>query len=136
MKAISYTLTIESKGSYLHATVQGENGRETVLAYFEEIRAACVARDCYRVLIEERLTGPRFPLEELYQLATELSTRAGPTYEALAYVDVNAEGDTIQQVVSMVVDPGSATGVFATVAEAERWLRAKEQGPPVDRADR
>lgn len=127
---MAYTLTITPKGSYLHAVVQGENGRETVLAYFEEIRQACVTRDCYRVLIEEHLTGPRFPLEELYQLAMELSTRAGPTYEVLAYVDVNAEGDTIRKVVSMVVDPGSATGVFATVAEAERWLRAKEGGRP------
>ncbi len=49
-----YTLSVESKGSYLHATVTGQNGRETVIGYFEEIRAACRSRDCYRVLVKER----------------------------------------------------------------------------------
>ena len=120
-------LSIESKGSYLHATVTGQNGRETVIAYFEELRAACRARDCYRVLIEERLVGPRFSLPELFQLAAEVSANSGATFEVLAYVDVNAESDSVQQIAARVVQPGAAVGVFVTVAEAEQWIRAKER---------
>ena len=121
-----YTLSIESKGSYLHATVTGENGRETVIGYFEEIRAICRTRDCYRVLVEERLTGPRFSFPELMQLAAEVTAQSGATFEALAYVDVFAEDDKVQQAAEQVVEPGSAIGVFTTVHQAERWLRVKE----------
>lgn len=93
-----YALAVESKGSYLHATVTGQNGRETVIGYFEEIRSACRSRDCYRVLVEERLTGPRFSLAELFQLMAKVSAMSGATFEALAYVDVNAESDSVQQI--------------------------------------
>ena len=90
-----HTLTVEPKGSYLHCVVRGENGRETVLAYFAEIREQCRIRDCYRVLVEERLTGPRLTLEELFQVAAEAQAQAGATFEILAYVDVNAVSDVL-----------------------------------------
>ena len=122
-----YTLSIEPKGSYLHATVTGDDGRETVIGYFEEIRSACRTRDCYRVLVEERLAGPRFSLAALFQLAAEVTAQSGATFEVLAYVDVFAEDDKVHQVASQVVEPGSAVGVFNTVQEAERWLCAKER---------
>jgi hypothetical protein len=124
---MAYALAIEPKGSYLHATVTGENGRETVIGYFGEVRAACRTRDCYRVLVEERLTGPRFSLPELMQLAAEVTAQAGAIFEVLAYVDVYAEDDKVRQVAAQVVEPGSAVGVFNTVLEAERWLRDKEK---------
>lgn len=121
-----HSLTVEPKGSYLHCVVRGDNGRETVLAYFAEIREQCRIRDRYRVLVEERLTGPRFSLEELFQVAAEAQVQAGATFEILAYVDINAECDTVAQVAKMIVTPGSTVGVFNTVAEAESWLRSKE----------
>ena len=126
----SYTLSVESKGSYLHCVARGENGRASVLAYFEEIRAHCRTRDCYRVLVEERLEGPRLPPAELLPLMAEVSAMAGATFEMLAYVDVNAASDTIARLAGQVVQPGAAVGVFATVAEAERWLRARETRGP------
>jgi hypothetical protein len=122
-----HSLTVELKGSYLHCVVRGENGRETVLAYFAEIREQCRIRDRYRVLVEERLTGPRFSLEELFQVAAEAQAQAGATFEILAYVDINAESDTVAQVAKMIVTPGSTVGIFNTVAEAEAWLRSKER---------
>jgi hypothetical protein len=128
--ANAHTLTVESKGSFLHCVVRGENGRETVLAYFREIREACRTRDCYRVLVEERLDGPRLPPAELLQLMAEVATSAGATFEALAYVDINAHSDIIARLAGQVVQPGAAVGVFGTVADAERWMRAKEQGSP------
>src|SRR5688572_32249332 len=124
---MKHTLRVDPKGSYLHCIVEGKNGRETVLAYFAEIREQCRIRDRYRVLVEERLTGPRFSLEELFQVAAEAQAQAGATFEILAYVDINAESDTVAQVAKMIVTPGSTVGIFNTVAEAEAWLRSKER---------
>jgi hypothetical protein len=56
---MTYKLTIDQKPTYLHAIVTGCNGRENVARYLEEIRHECIARRCFRVLIEERLEGPR-----------------------------------------------------------------------------
>ena len=123
-----YALTVDPKGTYLHAVVRGTNDRETVLAYFAEIREACVKRDCYRVLVEERLEGPRFPPEVLLPLMAEVAGSAGATFEALAYVDVMAVTDTVLRLASQVVQPGARVGVFDTVAQAVAWLEAKE--PP------
>lgn len=123
--AIAWTLTVEMKGSYLHAVARGPNTRDAVLGYFRELREACRTRDCYRVLIEERLDGPRFPPDELQLLMAEVVAWAGPTFEAVAYVDVNAEDDTIERLAGQVVEPGMAIGIFATVADAERWIAAK-----------
>ena len=122
---MAHTLSVESQGSYLHCVVRGENGRETVLAYFQEIRDACRIRDCYRVLVEERLDGPRLPPDELFRLMAEVAAMAGATFEALAYVDVHAATDTIARFAGQVVEPGASVGVFGTVADAERWMRAK-----------
>lgn len=127
---MAHTLSITSKGSYLHAVVRGENGRETVLAYFEEIRTHCRTRDCYRVLVEERLEGPRLPPAEVLPLMAEVAATSGATFEMLAYVDVNAASDTIARLAGQVVQPGAAVGVFATVAEAEQWLGARETRGP------
>lgn len=120
----SYTLTVEPKGSYLHAVARGPNTRDTVLGYFRELRDACRTRDCYRVLIEERLDGPRFPPDALQALMAEVVAWAGATFEVVAYVDVHAEDDTIRRLAGQVVEPGMTIGIFATVAEAERWIRA------------
>ena len=106
--------------------MRGVNASTTVLEYFKEIRAACRARDCYRVIVEERLEGPRLPMTELHQLMTEVAALAGATFEVLAYVDVNAESDSVQRLAVQVVQPGASVGVFTTVLEAERWMRAKE----------
>lgn len=125
-----YTLTIDPKGTYLHAVVRGTNDRATVLAYFAEVRKACVTRDCYRVLVEERLEGPRFPPDVLLPLMAEVAGSAGVTFEALAYVDVMAVTDSVLRLASQVVQPGANVGVFDTVAEAEAWLRVKETRPP------
>lgn len=124
-----YTLSVEKQGSYLHAVVRGTNDRETVIGYFTELRKVCAKRDCYRILIEERLEGPRFPPEVLLPLMAEVVAMAGPTFEAVAYVDVMAVTDNVLRLASQVAQPGARVGVFDTVEQAEAWLRAKESRP-------
>ncbi len=51
----------------------------------------CKNQDCYRVLIEENLTGPRLDTMEIFEMVATGSRSALGVFEALAYVDTNAE---------------------------------------------
>jgi hypothetical protein len=119
---MTYKLTISQKPTYLHAFVTGRNSRENVTRYLQEIRGECIARGCFRVLVEERLEGPRFGAMDVFQIAMEGSSKASGTYKAFAYVDVNADGDLMQFAETVAVNRGVPVAVFSTVADAERWL--------------
>jgi len=119
---MAYKLTISQKRGYLHAVVTGPNTRENVAGYLEEVRAECSARDCFRVLVEEHLEGPRLEAMDVFEIASEGSDRARGKIQALAYVDVNAEGDLMHFAETVAVNRGLPVALFQTVAEAERWL--------------
>ena len=132
---MSYKLTIHQKSSYLHAIVTGPNSRENVQQYLQEIRRACILRNCFRVLVEERLEGPRIGAMDVFQIAAE-GSKAGRTFQAVAYVDVNAEGELMKFAETVAVNRGIPVAVFSTVAEAEQWLlRADPKAPEVDKSD-
>ena len=64
-------------------------------------------RGCFRVLIEERLDGPRLKIQAVFEIVSQQAARAREVIQAIAYVDVNR---------------GVPVRVFSSVAEAERWL--------------
>jgi len=117
-----YTLTITQKPAYLHAIVTGPNTRENVARYLEEVQRACAERGCRRVLIEERLEGPRLPATDVFQIASGASSGAKRLFEAIAYVDVNAQRGLMRFAESVAVNRGVPVQVFASVGEAEQWL--------------
>jgi len=119
---MTYELTISQKPGYLHAVVTGRNSTENVKQYLEEIRGACIARNCYRVLVEERLEGPRLGTMDVFMIVAEGSIKARGTIKELAYVDVNAEGDLMPFAETVAVNRGMRVAVFPTVADAEKWL--------------
>ena len=119
---MTYKLTLTQKPTYLHAIVTGRNSRENVVRYLEEIRGECVARGCSRVLVEERLEGPRLGAMDVFKIALEGSVRASGTYQAFAYVDVNADGDLMRFAETVAVNRGLPVAVFSTVTDAEKWL--------------
>ena len=119
---MSYKLIFHQKPGYLHAIVTGKNTTENVAGYLEEIRLECIARNCSRVLAEERLEGPRLGTTDVFRIVSEGSLKADGTYKAFAYVDVNAKGDLMQFAETVAVNRGVPVTVFATVAEAEKWL--------------
>ena len=119
---MTYKLTIHQKSNYLHAIVTGPNNRENVQRYLQEVRGECIARSCYRVLVEERLEGPRIGAMDVFQIAAQGSSKASGTFQAIAYVDVNADGDLMKFAETVAVNRGIPVAVFATVADAERWL--------------
>ena len=122
---MTYELTITQKPGYLHAVVSGENTRESVVRYLEEVIRECTLRQCFRVLIEERLEGPRFSTLEIFEVVSTGATRFLGAVTAMAYVDVNAQSEEMLRFAENVaVNRASPVKIFSTVAAAERWLRA------------
>jgi hypothetical protein len=120
--SMSHTLTITRESDYLHAVVTGINSVEAVRAYLKEILQECIARNCSKVLIEERLEGPRLDTVPVYQIASEGSQRARGYLKAIAYVDINAHGDLMKFAENVAVNRGIPVAVFSSVREAREWL--------------
>ena len=125
---MSYQLRFTQKPAYLHAVVTGGNSRENVTRYLEDIRRECETRGCSRLLIEERLEGPRRGTMDVFELAAAGRGRAVGVFKAIAYVDVNAEGDLMKFAETVAVNRFMPVKVFSTVGDAEKWLVAEERG--------
>ena len=123
---MTYQLTFDQKPTYLHAIATGLNSSENVARYMKEILRECMARSCFRVLIEERLEGPRLEMLDVFEIAAGGSSEANGMLEAIAYVDVNGASDLMQFAETVAVNRGLPIAVFSTVADAETWL-LKEQ---------
>jgi hypothetical protein len=119
---MSYTLTISQEDDYLHAIVTGANTRENVMSYLQALQRECLARNCFRVLIEERLEGPRLRTMDVYQIASE-GGRQRMVVREIAYVDVNAEGDLMKFAETVAANRGLPVRVFRSVDEARTWLQ-------------
>ena len=122
---MSYQLTITETPGYLHCIITGRNTMENVAAYLEELARECEARNCFRVLIEEHLAGRRIETWDVYQVVTEGSARNRGKFQAMAYVDVNAEGDLMKFAETVTSNRGLPMMVLATVPEAESWISSK-----------
>ena len=136
---MTYTLKFEQKPDYLHVVVTGHNSRDTVARYLDEVVAECTSRNCDYVLIEERLEGPRLRMMDVFDIASQRGKPLIARLKAMAFVDVNAEGDLMQFAEDVAVNRGSPVRVCATVDDAERWLlkqisaaamRARERARP------
>jgi hypothetical protein len=124
---MSYKLTIIQKPAYLHIVVTGANSKENVARYFSEVRKECAVRNCSRVLIEERLEGPRLPIRDVFDIVAQESRRAKGQFKAIAYVDVHAAGTLMMFAEDVAVSRGVPAKVFSSVSEAEKWLLEKDQ---------
>ena len=125
---MTYKLTITEKATFLHAIVDGDNSRETVTRYLRELRRECIARGCLKVLIEERLEGPRLGTLDVFQIASQGSRASIGTLTAIAYVDVNAENDSMKFAENVAMNRGLSVAVFPTVTAAEEWLLQLDRG--------
>lgn len=119
---MTYKLSFAQKPGYLHAVVTGRNSKENVARYLADIQRQCMERACRRVLIEERLEGPRLGPVDVFDIASEGRDRVDGQLPIMAYVDVNAAGTLMKFAEDVAVNRGVIVQVFATVAEAEKWL--------------
>ena len=124
---VTYKLAVDVKPGYLHVVVTGQNSKENVAQYLERLRRECAARDCFRVLVEERLEGPRLETMDVFQIASNGSERARGQLMAIAYVDANADGGSMQFAETVAVNRGLPVRVFSTVADAEEWLQSLDR---------
>jgi hypothetical protein len=122
LSVMSYTLTISQEDDYLHAIVTGANTKENVMSYLQTLQRECLVRNCFRVLIEERLEGPRLRTMDVYQIASE-GGRPRMTVREIAYVDMNAEGDLMKFAETVAANRGLPVRVFQSVDEARTWLQ-------------
>ena len=67
-----------------------------VTAYLKQALDECLARRCRRVPIEERPEGPRLDTLSVFQIVSQGSGPAAGHFSAIAYVDVNAEGNLMK----------------------------------------
>ena len=119
---MSYQLTIEQKPAYLHIIVTGDNSRETVMQYMEEVMRECTNRNCGNVLVEERLEGPRLGTFDVFSMVSEGAKRFLGTFHAMAYVDVNGDSSLMQFAENVAVNRGIPIQIFSNVPDAEKWL--------------
>lgn len=126
---MSYTINIELKDQYIHATINGENTLANVLSYFEKIYAACIQHRCSNVLIEEHLTGPNLDTFDIFVVITKNFSKAKSIGLRLAYVDMNTEHS--KRGLKFAENLAHIRGVnvrlfYYTIEEAIAWLLSSD----------
>ena len=119
---MTYRLTFHQKRTYLHVVVTGENNKENVRNYLADVIRECEKRSISRVLIEERLDGARLELLEVFRIVADTGRLVRGKLDAIAYVDVFGQGDTMRFAETVAVNRAVPATVFSTVPEAVRWL--------------
>lgn len=120
---MNYQITFEQKAGYLHAVVTGMNNKENVVRYLVDVLRECVARNCFRVLIKERLEGPRLGTMDVFDIASQAQGRRHGRSPTIAYVDVNATSiSDMKFAEDVAVTRGTFVRVFSSMADAERWM--------------
>lgn len=123
---MKYTFRVEPKDGYLHVRVQGENTPAVVRRYLKELFTAADTEGCPNVLLEEDLVGPRMAIGDIFAIVSEKSGDARPRLRLIAFVDVNATTmANMKFAENVAVNRGITVSAFATVADAEKWLRKK-----------
>jgi hypothetical protein len=117
-----YKIKIIEKPTYLHFIVTGQNSKETILGYVEEILQECTARNIFRILIEEHLDGPRLSITDVFELVLNVTSRHTGVFKVIAYVDVNAIDNSMKFAEDASVNRALPLAVFSNVADAEKWL--------------
>ncbi len=120
---MTYRLTFHQQPTYLHVVVTGENNKENVRNYLADVLRECEKRSISRVLIEERLDGARLELLEVFRIVADTGRLVRGKLDAIAYVDVFAQGDTMRFAETVAVNRAVPATVFSTVPEAVRWLQ-------------
>lgn len=125
---MSYNVKFEQHGSYVLAAVTGTNSPEAVAGYLGDILEECQRRDCFRVLIDEQLEGPRLDIDQVYAVASEGAMKALGVFHAIAFVDEQM-GEMAQFAETVAVNRGMPVRAFPTVAHAKEWLAGLVEGP-------
>jgi hypothetical protein len=125
---MAYEVTFDRHPQFLRVTVTGENSASSVSRYMQDIVQECGRQDCYRVLIDERLEGPRLGVDDVFVVASEGAMRAMGIFQAIAYVDEKM-GDLSEFAETVAINRGMPVKMFSKTADAEEWLINLVEGP-------
>src|SRR4051812_9272005 len=128
---MSFQLHVSPKSDYLHISVTGTNSKETVAEYLDNVIQECRERRFDKVLIEERLTGPRLSMTDIYEIVSEHSRKAAGVLTAIAYVDLNAKDDSMLFAETVAVNRDVPVRVFNSIDEAEEWITGHQKAETV-----
>lgn len=121
-KLISYKLSYDQKPGYLHVVVTGKNSKENVSLYLADVRKECSRRNHTRVLIEERLEGPRLRLTDVFEIVSEAANLSDGILRSIAYIDMYSEGDLMKFAETVAFNRSLPVMVFNNISDAEKWL--------------
>ena len=122
---MSWSIDFEEDDGFLVVRVTGENSREAVMGYAQEMLRYCEEHGHRRVLVEERLEGPRLSMIELFGLLDEGSRRMIGRFKAIAFVDEKMS-DTKEFAEDVAVNRGIPIAVFDDKSAAEAWLTGSD----------
>jgi len=119
---LSYRLKVQERKGHLHVVATGANGLQTVKSYLQEAARECVARGHKRLLIEERLEGPRLGTLDVFEIVTHGAQEARKVLDLIAYVDIHSTGALMKLAAGLASQMGLSIRLFPTVEEASQWL--------------
>lgn len=122
-----YQVTFEERSNFISATVTGDNSRDVVPLYMTDILKECTRLDCFRVLIEERLEGPRLDAMEVFSMVAEGTMKTIGKFDAIAYVDAKM-GQMADFAETVAVNRGMPVAMFDNMEDAEAWLCEQSSG--------
>lgn len=124
---MDYRISFERHADYLHAIVEGGNSVETVARYLQDILEECKRTECYRVLIDERLEGPRLEAGDVFEVASSGALSALGVFQAIAHVDPQM-GDMADFAETVAINRGMPVKTFTNVEQARAWLLRQREG--------
>ena len=124
---MTYEVTFDRRANFIHAVATGSNTAETVFEYMNDIREECEKQSCYRVLIEEKLDGPRLDEMQIFDIILKGSPDALGVFEAVAYIDEQQDFEVVKFAETVAVNRGIPVAVFSSIADAENWLRHRPE---------
>lgn len=122
-----YQVTFGKRSNFISATVTGDNSRDVVPLYMTDILDECTRLDCFRVLIDERLGGPRLDAMDVFSMVAEGSMKAIGKFDAIAYVDEKM-GQMADFAETVAVNRGMPLAMFDNLEDAEAWLCEQDSG--------
>ena len=125
---MDYRISFERHPEYLHATITGANTAENVAGYLSDIIDECRRTECYRILVDEQLTGPRLEASDVFEIASTGAIKALGIFQAVAYVDPQM-GDMADFAETVAINRGMPVKIFTSVEQARKWLLRQEEGP-------
>lgn len=124
----TYQVTIEERPHYLHTRVVGPRSVENAIRYLEEVYAACVRTGIANVLLEMAFTGPSLGASGVIKVVSE-RCGDGAKLHKIAYVEASPDGPGKAQFAeTAAINRAVNVRLFATVAEAVRWLEDEGGG--------